>query len=107
MSKKNLWFVLAGLALSLALAFFVSPFASSSPDGLEKVAEDKGFLVNVEKAEPSWKSSPMPDYTMPGVENEAFSTGLAGIIGTVSVFVVGLVLTYLVTLRMKAEAVSR
>ena len=107
MSKKNLWFALAGLALSLALAFFISPFASSSPDGLEKVAGDKGFLAKAEETEPSWKASPMPDYTMPGVENEAISTGLAGIIGTVSVFVVGFVLAYLVTLRKKAQTVSR
>ncbi len=42
--RKALWlFVVGGLLVALALAFFVSPYASSSPDGLNKVAEDKGF----------------------------------------------------------------
>ena len=37
-------FLLGGLGLTLLLAGIVSFFASSSPDGLEAVAEDKGFL---------------------------------------------------------------
>ena len=38
--------LLVGLALAVAvaLAAFASPYASSSPDGLEKVAETNGFL---------------------------------------------------------------
>lgn len=107
MNRKNLWFVLAGLALSIALAFLISPLASPSPDGLEKVAHDKGFLAKAEEAEPSWKSSPMPDYAMPGVENEGLSTGLAGVVGTLSVFIVGLGLAYLLTLRKRQKPVPR
>ena len=38
------YFILGGIALSLALAIFLSPFASPHPDGLERVAEDKGFI---------------------------------------------------------------
>ncbi|MBT2234337.1 energy-coupling factor ABC transporter permease [Nonomuraea sp. NEAU-A123] len=37
-------FLLVGLGLTLLLAGIVSFFASSSPDGLEAVAENKGFL---------------------------------------------------------------
>ena len=36
-------FLLAGLMVAVGLALFASPFASGSPDGLEKVAQDKGF----------------------------------------------------------------
>ena len=35
-------FVLAGIAVALVLAFLVSPYASSNPDGLEKVAVGQG-----------------------------------------------------------------
>ena len=35
--------VVGGLLVALGLAFFVSRFASSSPDGLNKVAIDQGF----------------------------------------------------------------
>ena len=41
-SGGNGW-VIAGLALTL-LAVLISPFASAHPDGLERVAEDIGFL---------------------------------------------------------------
>lgn len=69
------------LAISLIIAGIVSWFASPSPDGLERVAEDKGFI---EKA-----VSPVfeifPDYTIPGM-NKFFSNSVAGIIGTVVTF---------------------
>ncbi|MBU4311769.1 MAG: PDGLE domain-containing protein [Candidatus Omnitrophica bacterium] len=81
MNKKE---ILLWLAVSLILAFFISPFASSSPDGLEKVADDKGFLEKGE-AEPAF-ISPLPDYVWPGVHNEGFATGFAGIMGTLIVF---------------------
>jgi cobalt/nickel transport protein len=81
MDKKE---ILLWLAAALILAFFISPFASSSPDGLEKVAGDKGFLERGE-VEPAF-ISPVPDYTWPGIDNEGMATGLAGIFGTLIVF---------------------
>jgi cobalt/nickel transport protein len=81
MSKKDIFF---WLLAALILAFFISPFASSSPDGLEKVAEDKGFLEKGEVAPAV--TSPMPDYAWPGVNRESLATGLAGIFGTLLVF---------------------
>ncbi|MBU3911914.1 MAG: PDGLE domain-containing protein [Candidatus Omnitrophica bacterium] len=81
MHKKE---ILLWLAAALILAFFVSPFAASSPDGLEKVADDKGFLEKGE-TEPV-VSSPVPDYAWPGIKNEGMATGLAGIFGTLVVF---------------------
>jgi cobalt/nickel transport protein len=85
--KKSFWFIFGGLALAIILAMVISPFASSSPDGLERVAEDKGFL---DKAQDTWPNAPLPDYTVPGIENEGLSTGLAGVIGVVAVFGLGL-----------------
>ena len=81
MDKKE---ILLWLAAALILAFFISPFASGSPDGLERVAEDKGFL---EKGEVRpVVTSPVPDYTWPDIVNEGAATGLAGVFGTLVVF---------------------
>jgi len=81
MNNKNL---LWGILLALAIAAFLSPFASPSPDGLERVAEDKGFLHLAEGKEllRAW----MPDYIFPGVASEGLATALAGVVGTVLVF---------------------
>lgn len=70
------------LVAALALAAVLSPLASAKPDGLERVAEDKGFL---ERAG-SFSTSLVPDYLMPGVGNEALATSLAGVSGTVLTF---------------------
>ena len=101
--RKKAWKLAgAGLVVALILAAFVSPYASSSPDGLEKVAEDKGFIESAEGKE-TWTASPLPDYAVPGVDGEGVSTGLAGILGTAAVFAVGFVAIKLVTLRRKAQ----
>lgn len=57
------------------------PFASTDPDGLEKVAETLG----IEEPEPFWNGL-MPDYTLPAVENPYMSTLLAGFLGAFLVF---------------------
>lgn len=84
MKKRD---IIVGLSAALFLAVFLSPFASSFPDGLEKVAEDKGFLGRgeVEQVVPS----PMPDYTCPNIKNESTSTAMAGFAGTIIVFALG------------------
>lgn len=76
-------YVVAGcLAAVIALALFISPFVSSSPDGLEKVAEEGGF---VEKGRHSvWTHAPMPDYQLPWAGRR--SGALAGVIGTLLTF---------------------
>jgi cobalt/nickel transport protein len=79
-------FLAAGLSVSLALAVLLSPWASSSPDGLERVAKDKGFLEKAEATEPLWQASPAPDYRVPGVPREGVSTALAGLLGTAITF---------------------
>jgi hypothetical protein len=86
-------FVGIGLAVALALAFFVSPEASSEPDGLNKVALDEGF-AGQERAHAT-EDSPLAGYGVEGVDDDRLSTGLAGIAGVAVTFAVvggGLVL---------------
>jgi cobalt/nickel transport protein len=72
-------FVLAGLALAAALAFFVSPQASSEPDGLERVANDEGFAD--QESNHALDDTPTAGYAVRGVDDDRLSTGLAGLIG--------------------------
>ena len=95
--RRTRGFLLAGLLVALLLAAVVSGFASSSPDGLEKVAEDKGFLSTAEDS--ALVDSPVADYAVRGVENERLSTGLSGVIGVTATFAVGLVLFSVVKRR--------
>jgi len=81
MNKKD---IITGFVIALVLAGVISIFASSWPDGLEKVAEKLNFLEKGE-GEPAL-TSPIPDYAMPGVGNEKLATSVAGIIGTLIVF---------------------
>jgi len=99
--KKTWTFVLLALLVSILLAILLSPFASSSPDGLEKVAEDKGFLEKAEERQPAWELSPIPDYAVGGIENESLATALAGLIGTLLTFAVGLGVAKLISRKSK------
>ena len=85
MKARHKGFIWIGLGIALLLALLLSPFASSSPDGLEKVAETKGFA---EKGEGGsfWEHAPFKDYILPGIKNEKISKGIAGLTGTLAVF---------------------
>jgi cobalt/nickel transport system permease protein len=97
----HVWW-LAGLTIALAVTL-LSPLASSSPDGLERVAEEKGFLDTAQ--DPSFKV--IADYLFPGIENESLATILAGVVGTVVVFGIGYALASLVaSLRRSRRAPS-
>jgi len=74
------WWQIA-LLVCLLVAIF-SPLASSSPDGLERVAEDKGFIGLAQEA----PFQLIADYVFPWIENEAVATILAGLIGTLILF---------------------
>jgi cobalt/nickel transport system permease protein len=94
-------FIAAGLLVAGALAFFVSPYASSQPDGLNKVAIDEGF-DGTENAH-ALADTPTAGYELSGVDDDGLSTGLAGLIGVTATFAVCAGLLALVrTLRRTA-----
>jgi len=76
-SRRGLW--LTGLVASLLLAGFVSFYASSDPDGLEKVAADQG--IDQKAKEHASADSPLADYGVRDVDDTRLSGGLAGVIG--------------------------
>ena len=98
MRLSNKLFVVLGLALAVGLATAVSPYASANPDGLEKVAGDKGFL-DQGKLAALQDDSPIPDYAFPGIGNEHVATGVAGFAGTLGVFAVAFGLAWLLRRR--------
>ncbi len=94
--KSRTWiFASLGLLAALSLAAFVSPYASPAPDGLERVATDKGFLEKAE-ARPLWRHALMPDYLLRGWGNGPASTATAGLLGTLCAFAVGCALARVV-----------
>jgi cobalt/nickel transport protein len=83
-------FILWGFVLALVLAVFLSPLASSWPDGLERVAENLGFLKKAGQSGVTWwDRSPLPDYKIPGIQNEGWATALAGLLGTMALVGLG------------------
>ncbi len=79
-------FIAAGLIVALVLAFFVSPSASGDPDGLDKVAIDKGFADT--ETDHAFGDAPTAGYGVRGVDDDRLSTGLAGVIGVAVTFAV-------------------
>ena len=81
MSNKKMWLIALAACLLLAT---VAPLASSAPDGLERIAEEKGFAEMA-------RSSPFgvaAGYLFPGIENKALAAILAGWLGTIIVFLI-------------------
>ncbi|MET8943128.1 energy-coupling factor ABC transporter permease [Streptomyces sp. NPDC004542] len=76
-SRRGLW--LTGLVTSLVLAGFVSFYASADPDGLEKVAHDKGIDKKTERHRSA--DSPLAGYGVRDISDARLSGGLAGVIG--------------------------
>ena len=83
MKPRYVGLIAAGLGIALLITVF-SPFASSHPDGLERVAEDKGFSGMADS--PPYQL--IGDYVFPWVGNEDIATILSGIVG---VFIVAAV----------------
>ena len=73
-------FVLAGVLVGLGLAILVSPFASGSPDGLEKVSEQQGFAKSAK--DHGLAGGPFADYGVSGVSDDTVGTAVSGLVGT-------------------------
>lgn len=97
--KRTWLFWAAVLAIILGLALLLSPFASQSPDGLEKVAQDKGFE---NKAQESPIKAPFPDYELPQKKGGFWGGALAKAAGLVIVLGAAAVLGLL--LRSKSNS---
>ena len=93
--------LVAGLLVALLLAGVVSFYASGSPDGLERVAEDKGFRDRADQH--AVADGPLADYEAKGVENERLAGGVAGVTGALVVLLLAGGLTYVVRRRDPAS----
>jgi cobalt/nickel transport protein len=85
---RNRAFMLSGLGVALLVAIFLSPFASSNPDGLNRVAEDHGFSNKATEDAPANRlpfHSFLNGYAVRGVP-DAIATPLAGLAGTLVTF---------------------
>ena len=83
---RRRWVGAGILLVALVLAGVVSFYASSSPDGLNRVAEDQGF-AHTEETHPS-ADGPLAGYETKAVDGDRLSGGLAGVAGVLVVLVV-------------------
>ena len=95
----GLGWAIGGLAVSLAVVL-LAPFASANPDGLERVAEDMGFIGRSMDA----PYQIFPDYTIPFLGDTALSTVIAGLIG--ALIVAGLVVLLVQSIRKVSASTS-
>ena len=95
-AKGGRGWIYAGIVVSL-FAVLLSPLASASPDGLERVAEDVGFLQFGQSA----SYQVLPDYTVPFLGETALSTIVAGVVG--ALVVLGLMIVIGQSLRRKTS----
>ena len=79
------WWWAVGLAIAAVVVVMLAPLASSDPDGLERVAEDSGFI---ERAQ-NFFSGLLSGYAIPGIDDPVVSTILSGLLGVA--IVVGVV----------------
>jgi cobalt/nickel transport protein len=96
---KNKSFIISGFLISLFLAGVISFYASSAPDGLEKVAEDIGFIESAE--EHINADGLLADYGVKGLENDRASVGLAGVVGVVATALIAGVLFRFISRKPK------
>jgi cobalt/nickel transport system permease protein len=95
-AKGGRGWIYAGAIVSL-FAVLLSPLASANPDGLERVAEDMGFLHMGQNA----PYQILPDYTFPFLGNTALSTIVAGAVG--ALVVLGIMIVVGQSLRRKTS----
>jgi hypothetical protein len=92
-----LTFVVAGLAVCLALVLLVAPHASNAPDGLIRIAADHRLDS---RATPSPAGGgPLAGYQVHGVTNSGLARGIAGCIGVIATFAVSVAGTRLLSAR--------
>ncbi|MEN9936447.1 MAG: hypothetical protein RLZZ387_3026 [Chloroflexota bacterium] len=91
--------VVGGLAAALAVVL-ISPLASADPDGLERVAQDIGFLDRGQSA----PYEIIPDYTVPFLGETPLSTIVAGLFGALVVAGLAVLLVRVIRRRDAAQS---
>lgn len=86
-SQGGSGWILAGVLVTLAVVL-LSPFASSDPDGLERVAIDMGFIQTAQQS----PFEVIPDYTIPFLGESSMSTIAAGAAGVAVVLILAFIL---------------
>ncbi|WP_372733928.1 PDGLE domain-containing protein [Nocardioides sp.] len=87
----------SALVVALLLAGVVSFYAATSPDGLNRVAQDQGFAST--ETEHAAGDGPLSDYQTRGVDQGRLSGGAAGVVGVLVVLGLATALTYAVRRR--------
>jgi hypothetical protein len=81
-----------GIAIVVLVVVVLAPLASSDPDGLDRVAEDNGFIGQAQNV----VGGLFGEYGIPGIDDPTVSTILSGLLGIAillgAVYVVGRVL---------------
>ena len=72
-------FAIGGVLVAVVFAVVVSQFAFDDPDGLERVAQDTGFLDRAR--DHAVAGSPFADYATRGIGNAQLSLAVAGLAG--------------------------
>ena len=98
---KQKTFLISGFVASLFLAGVVSFYASSNPDGLEKVAGDIGFIETAK--DHTYADGALADYGVKGIDNARLSTGAAGVIGVIATGVISTGLFMMVRRKSGSE----
>jgi cobalt/nickel transport system permease protein len=94
-------FVIGGTLVALVFAAVLSQFAAPDPDGLERVAEDTGFIDSA--TEHSLADSIFSDYATSGISNETLSLAIAGIVGTLVTLAVAFGIFYALRERRRGD----
>lgn len=92
---KTKWWIVGFLGCLLISS--LSPLASASPDGLEKVAEEQGFRSLAQGA----PFQIISDYVFPGIQNPVLATILSGLVGTLALFIMVYGIAWFIVSRKK------
>lgn len=85
MNNKRIFLV--GLLVTIVVAVVIAQFASSSPDGLEYVAEEQGIADNA--TDHDLAGSPLADYGENISDSGGLNTAVAGLLGVLVTLGVG------------------
>lgn len=96
---QRYWWVIVGLIVAGAVVLLLAPAASDNPDGLDRVSEDQEFAHKSKDA----PYEILPDYTIPGIDNEWVTVVLAGLVGVGIVFVVPMGIGFVLRQTRKAQ----